>query len=497
MRKTRTIPSRSITSTTNWWAKPTFALFLIFVTAVSCRDDNYFIGFPSTEGNFKISYREFVIPTTTFLVDSVITINTGASGETSRLMTGEVQDPSFGKSTATFYTQYFPKTFPTVPQNATLESLTLTLIFDYYYSGSSNSSFMTFNAHELSDSIVNSLGYFNKSELRYSPSIAGTISRVVSPGAFEESIQYNIDNPNSPVSDSLNMDLPGLGARLLAAAKNTDSAFVAEYKNFRKFRRRYPGIVITAPNTDKVVGFNPSHAKSRLTLTYRNDKNEPAKIEYTLSPASGIAGFTNITTDRGGTVLSGIQKYQDVVPSDNQIYIQGGAGLVGKLDFSEVYSFFRTIPTKALSVAELTVSSGELQSHAPLAFYMRAIKPDNRFKLAITTTVDNAYDTLNVADYSLASKHLVNTNSVPRLDMLGDAGTLFTLGRTDNATSSEYKGYLTNFLQRELLLGETETLNQFALIPYSPDFGKSVDGLRFPKEKVVLKIYYTVPAVQE
>jgi hypothetical protein len=437
-----------------------------------------------------------VIPAHVVQLDSVITTNAGVSGETTRLLAGSYQDNTFGNSTAEFYTQFFPETFPEIPTNATLERLTLTLIFDYYHKGAETQSTMNFEVYQLSDSIINSLPHFTDSELRYAATTIGLGSKVVSPALFDQNIIDNSDaDPDNNIIDSLNIDLSALGGRLLSAARDTASNAFTEYRSFRKFRQKFPGLVIKSPASDRIVGFNPSHAKSRLTLHYV-DGTKAYQIEYSLAPASGIAGFSKITTDRSGTLLAGLQEYQETVPSDEQMYIQCGTGLVTRLDFSEVYNYFRDIPIKALSVAELSVR-GDAQDDTPRQFYMRNIRSDNRFKNAVKEGVDGAYDTVIVHDVELQSKHLINPSTVPRLDPMGDDARLFTLLRTDETSATEYKGYLTNFMQRELLLGETETLNLFALVPYEPEFGKSLAGVHFPKSSVVLKIYYTTPATQE
>lgn len=479
------------------WAKPAVLLFLVFVTASSCRDDLSLIGFPSPDANFQISFKEFAIPTHIVQLDSVITTNGGGSGETNRLLVGYAADNTFGNSTAEGYTQFFAKTFPGIPSNATVERLTLTLVFDYYHSGSPNQSTMNFEVYQLSDSIVNSVPYFSGSELRHAITPMGTASKVISPAIFDQSILDNSDNdPDNDVIDSLNIDLTGLGDALLAAARDTVGNNELAYTTFRKFRRNFPGLVIKSPGADKIVGFSTTHPKSRLTLHYVDGATK-YQIEYSLSPGSGIVGFSRITTDRSATSLAGIQRYDATVASDNRIYLQCGTGLVARLDFSEVYDFFKDIPIKALSVAELSIT-GDVQTKPVNEFYMRAMRPDNRFRVAVKNVRDAAYDSVTIVDTDFKAKHLVDqTTSNPRLDPIGDDGRLFTLKKTDEPAATQYKGYLTNFMQRELLLGESETLKLFALVPYNPEFGKSLNGVHFPKDNVVLRIYYTTPAVQE
>ena len=61
-----------------------------------------------------------------------------------------------------------------------------------------------------------------------------------------------------------------------------------------------------------------------------------------------------------------------------------------------------------------------------------------------------------------------------------------------------YGGFLTDFTQ--LLYqtkNEEDRFQNFAIIPLSPGFGKSVNRLIFNKNNVKLRIYYTTPVLDK
>lgn len=139
----------------NLWGRPGTALILALLVLVSCEEDTYLLGFPKPDPNFNVSFKEFNVPTSVFLADSVPTHNFAAAGETLRLLCGQYNDGNFGTTTATAFTQFQPTDFPTIDPTATYDHLVLTIIPDFYYYGDGSNSEQTFQVLELTDSLVN------------------------------------------------------------------------------------------------------------------------------------------------------------------------------------------------------------------------------------------------------------------------------------------------------------------------------------------------------
>jgi hypothetical protein len=428
-------------------------------------------------------------------------------------MVGTVVDPKFGKTTATAYSQFWAVGVPTVINaNAVFQRLTLTLMYDndYYWLGSPGSTTQTYQVSEMTDSLLTYLPHFSNVAVPTGP-ILGQVQEIVSGEVLDENRAANEDTDTSNnIQDSVNIDLDGtFGRRLLSAAMDTVGQNELNYQLFHYFRRIFKGIAISSPDADKVVGFNLNHSKSRMTLYYKIDTTE-FQLVYRFTPSNQplpytsyfpaeYMSYTYLTTDRSGTELAQLPpKYEDFQPPSGLRYIQSGTGLSVKLDFTEVRDFFKNIPVKAFSVAELRIETDQ-QAKPAQSFVLRALKPNNRYLLATKGDVDAAGDPVTVVDGDLVSKHSVYTSALTRMEPLNDSGTgSVALDQIVNENGvAIYRGYLTNFLQRETTLTEADFLRYYSLIPQVPEIGKGVNGFYFPADKIKLKVYYTTPTVGE
>jgi hypothetical protein len=480
------------------WGKGNRVLLFFLLVLLACDDESYLLGFQSPDENFKVVYAEFKLPSTVFQIDSLITSN-GSTSSTNRLLVGNFSDSRFGTGSASAYMQFYPTSFPTIADTAVYERISMTLVYDLYHFGSMATSTQSYEFYELADSIVNSSAYYTKSSLPLHPALIGSASRAIDPFLFDDiRKQNNADNNTAnDAIDSLNIDLGDkLGLRVFNAIRASDSVSIATYRNFFRWRQKIMGLAMVPVNADKVLGFAPAHAKSRITLYYR-EQGKTKQITLSISPLNAMASFSNITIDRSGTPVGTITEfYKDYEPADGQRYIHSGSGILTKLDLTPVFDYFENISIKSLNVAELSIVTDE-QATAPTRFALRAVKEDNRAVLGIAKGINEAYDSVTYADPIFAFKHYLFSPSSPRADVLGDDGQLFTLDQKSNQGTAVFKGYLTTFLQKEVDLADKDYLTYFSVIPTSPEMGKSVNGFHFHKDSVTLKIFYTTPKIEE
>lgn len=486
--------------------------FAAILFLLSCDDDIAGVGFKDPNSNVQVFAKEFTIPVKTFLMDSVITSNS-ASTPTSRLMVGYREDANFGKTTATAIAQYWPTTAaPKVSTSAVFQKLELTLVYDFYWNGSSDNRNVTYSVHELADSVLSYIPHFSN-ETTAIGGLIGQTTRLVSPSFMDESVADNTDTDTSnDLIDSLNVDLTGgmLGRRLLAAAMDTAGIGTENFLRFNNFRRVFKGIAIQSSGAANIHGFNHTAAKSRITLTYKVDTTV-YKLNFTFAgydteTFKDYQSYTHLSSDRSGTPLAGLTNYwQDFDAPDGRAYVQGGTGVMAKLDFSEVHEFFKTQSVLALSVAELSVSTDE-QTQAPAAFSLRVLRPDNRHLKLQTKALDAAGDSYLALNGEIIALHALYRGSLspirdvftgPLTEVMGDDALLFGFKKQTTTGKTEFKGFLTNYLQQELTLSDTQFFRYYALVPQSPDMGKCVSSLHFPKDAVKLKIYYTTPQAKE
>lgn len=478
----------------NSWGKRSGILLILLFVIFACKEEDHLLGFQSPDENFKIVYKEFTLPTSVFQVDSLPTSNSGVG--VSRVLAGTMNDPVYGSGTATAYLQYFPTSFPSIPDTAVFVSVKLKLVIDFYTYGSQVPSTQTFQIRELTDSLINSQSYFTTSSTETDTKPLITVAKQVDPGVYHQGFKENRDaNPQNDEVDSLvvNFGFATFGQNLFDAIRKTDSASVAQYQVFSRWRRKFKGLAIVPAGTDKIIGFDPAHKDSQISISYKDGPNASAikNVTLSLSPLQGMMTYSNITLDRTGTPLSVVNGYYtSVEPADGSRYVQSGSGIVTRIDMTPVYDYFGEIAVKSLNVAELSIKT-EVQELAPTAFFLRAIRADNRSLLGLTKVLNEAYDSISIPDQVFASKHHISPSSAPRADLVGDDGTLFYLSQNATTPDGNYKGYLTNFLQREINLPGSEQLDYLSIIPAAPEFSKSVNGLQFHKDSVRLRVYYT------
>ena len=482
----------------NWLGKGTVVLLLLSVIIFSCEDEDNELGFRSPDQNFKVVYKEFNLPTSVYQADSLVTSN--GSTATTRLLVGSINDGTFGRATATAYTQYFPLAFPAMTADATFERATLALVFDFYHNGEDIVTSQTYEVRALTDSIVNSTTYYTKSSTSIeTKSPLGTVFELVNTQDLDRlQTENNRDNaPENDSYDSISFALnAGFGQQLFDAVKASDSVSMATYRTFRRWRKIFKGFAVVPVETDKVVGFDPNNKYSVLTLWYR-EEGVLKTVKFSLAASRGLMSYSNVTVDRTGTPLSAITGYYtDSQPVGGSRFIHSGGGIVTKVDLSEVYDYFDDIPIKSLNVAELSIVSNE-QLSAPLGLQLRAVRPDNRYLLGLKKGLNEVYDSIVYPDPGFVLKHFINPQSAPYADIIGDDGRVFSLAAKSDSGRTKYKGYMTSFLQREVNLTDGDYLRYFSLIPSSPEFGKSLNGFHFHGDSIKLRVYYTTTNQEE
>lgn len=510
MRRTITILNRFTISITSWLAKPRFWAFGLLVL-LSCDDDLGLVGFKNPNRDFEVVAKEFTIPTKLFLMDSLST-STGVienssrglfSTPTARILVGSMEDPKFGKTTAIAYSAYNPTTYAYTNDNAVYEGVTLTMMFDYYWIGDQSASEQQFQVYEITDSLLTYLPHYNNQSTPYG-ALLGEGTYNVNPADFDQNVIDNHDTDTSnDIQDSLRINLDdSFGQRLFAAAMDTVGTAEDNFVTFRKFRRIFKGLAFVSPNSNKIVGFDPDDLKSRITLKYRVDTNHYEVNFKFFAPSQARStgeymAYTEFRTDRSGTPIAGlVNKYEDFEPADGMRYTQAGTGVIAKLDFQEVFDYFKDLPNKALSVAELKIES-EYQAKAPYSYKLRVLKPNNREMKSSKTYQDAADDPYENYDPDFIVKHsfVPATVQAPyfRCDVIGDDGQEFSLTNELGTSETVFSGNLTNYMQQELSLGEADVLRYYALLPQSPDNARGLNGFYFPADKVKLTIYYTTP----
>jgi hypothetical protein len=457
---------------------------------MACEDPLGQLGFRASESKFQVRFKEFDLPASTFQVDSLNTVNSSGS-PTRRLLGGAVNDPVFGEIKSRIYTQILPSSRPNFAATATFEKATLTLAYDYYYYGPQEPISLNLQIYELADSIDPNRGYYFNTELRLGAKIGDAIS-LVSPVLFDEALVKNSDQNNTNnVVDTVYTELDAaFGARLFSLAKDGGVNGTNDYTQFSKFRQIFKGLAIVPVSFGHVFGITPSSVNTRITIFYREDG---VSRRFALPLSEAITGFSSFDVNRTGTSLPGFRDHYTNFNTGPIVATQAGTGLIARVDLSEVYAFFDELRFPILNSTELRIESAATHVRPPAGMRLRILRPNNRNRLPVRVLTNSDGSSGVVEDLAFEARNFVLKNSDFTLDVLGDDNSATQLRTTSESNNTVYSGFFTTFTQTQLRLPKEDRLATLGIIASNPDFQKSLNGISFLRDKVKLRVYYTLP----
>jgi len=329
-----------------------FVVFLMIVgVALACEDANRLsVSRVFSGNNLQTIYSDtFSVFTSTVQLDSFLTNNSGTA------MVGRYKDDSLGYVSASSYfqlcytgsfIQYYTSFFDSAA-----------MIFPYTrartFTGDTTK-LMTINGYEITQQMQlrmqpvgsEKLSYFNLSNGLFSNSTFTHAPDPIFSGTVK--ILPNTDSISIRVSDSF--------ARNWFQMARKDSAHI--FSNPNVFINFFRGMYVEAdPSSEAcVVGFNASKIKLRFYYkTFANGTLNQTHQDFTLyNPPFQFNAFKY---DRSGTELSSLQPNEQISSrvTGDVSYVQSGSGLVTRLDFPSIKSFFANNPGITLNAAYLAV----------------------------------------------------------------------------------------------------------------------------------------------
>ncbi|HWA34460.1 MAG TPA: DUF4270 family protein [Cyclobacteriaceae bacterium] len=460
----------------------------------------------------KADYVDIPLYPSVVYLNTVLTQNISGeldvAGNTfSRTLIGKINDPRFGKITATTYLNFSPPLSTVTPDpTSTADSILMELALDFYQVGSTGTTTQTFEVHELLDTL-NELGYYSSSTVPYSSTAIATASVSIDPDFFANAVLAKTDaDTSNDQSLKLKIKLPiTLGQNVLQDLITTSSAIT----DFNVFSGKYKGFALVPTNSDKIFGMNPiittpyNYRQSRIVLYY-STAGVQSHADLPLYPAinsvtglsNNVVSFTSFSTDRSGTALSGIEPYKEFKPTDGYTYVQGGSALMTRLDLRDFYKYVDTLNNVIINSAQLitnnTISQGYVNSVS-----LRILDSLNTFRNPYMDSLVNDVIQNDVPQYVFRNKRNelsfgdVATNPTVDVLMLGTSATPISVDtyQLDGAL-------VTEFCQKIAGDGHyKDRIKWLAIIPNDTEFRKSVNLLVLdPTTK--LRIFYSQPIIK-
>ena len=422
------------------------AVLIISALFFSCED-------PSEVGlnlnpdlqNLKIQFVDIPLEVVNVRFDSINTTNQG------RLLVGNVNDPEFGRISATAFTEMRPSfSNPKIPNNAEFMSLKLNLLVNYEYGINPNSN-QKFYVHQLSDVIESdSTIYYKENSIDFSADVIG---------------QFNISfDPNN--NDTIKANISDIvGEDFFNKAKDT-----IVFKSASSFSEYFKGLAFVSDvNNSAIIGINSESAETKMTLTYKTP-TDTTELEFLFNvSASGVAlitkHFNQISIDDAGMPVEGINEfYKEFSPINNKIYLQAGAGLFPKIKLDALRDF--------VSENNIVVNRADLIIDV-VSDFQDFLTPPNTLSYFKTNSTNGFIRDSGV----LKAVRQFNANANLTVSYLADATVPFV-------------GNISLFTQN--LVSENGAVNADEDVLLIPDNRYiSVNRMSFNKDKVRIRLYYT------
>lgn len=314
-------------------------LVLLVAFTCACSDPSEIGSNFFNEGSLDLVYNDTVtVRTSTVLTDSLVT------SSATRLLVGHHLDEDLGPISCDAYFNLGPNDATSLEDvNTAYSRLSLILSYDNY-SYYDTTGVQTFYVHRLTKAIEaeDDGNLYNTSAVAYDPVPLGQHSFVSYPN--------RLDSIEIPLTDEL-------GKKFYELSKVSSTQVL----NSEDFLDLLPGIVVKADTSvsGSILGFTTN---PELRLYYYDKSIQPTEEKYLSFSVEGSSSatkyFNSIHGDRTGTALSNLNTRRYALESEitnNRFYLQGGSGLLLRIELPHIRSILQDDENLILSAAYLKI----------------------------------------------------------------------------------------------------------------------------------------------
>src|ERR1051326_282014 len=269
-----------------------FLPFLVIVFFSSCKKKTpEDIGLPLLPGEDLLNAQ--FTDTATLITHTIKEDSLNTNGTTTMLL-GNLNDPIFGMTKSSIFTQFdIPsgKTNPTFGTNPTLDSAVLSMVYTKSFYGDTTAA-QKFDVYELKQDLhLDSIYYSNRSAQYYYYTTQQIGSTTIVPHVHD-SVMIGITKFPSHIRIPLSK---GMFQNFL-----DDPAYTASYTSTSSFQKVFKGIYVTSsstPATGAILYLKPADAYSRITLYYHNPLPDTLEHSYYFGVGSDCVHFMHFDHD--------------------------------------------------------------------------------------------------------------------------------------------------------------------------------------------------------
>lgn len=347
-------------------------LLIVFIVA-SCKKDPYELGLdllPPSDTLYVDLFDTASVQAYSVLEDSMRT------DELSSFVLGSIMDPIFGKTTASFYTQFLLESEQVdFGVNPRLDSLVLVLYYQDVY-GDTNT-LQQVRVYEMSESLLIDTSYYSNQSVGTYPLELGSVTYMPRP---HDSVMNYGKNTAPHLRINLSNHSNYLGNKILFAPETVLSS-IPEFLKFFK------GLYVEAMPVNAqgaLVNFASSDNLSRLVLYFHNDDkgdslhfNMPVDVAAARFNTFNHHGYQDASPEFKQQVL-----YHDTALGKNQLFLQAMAGVKIKLRLPFIRSL-KALGPIAINSAVLTFKNPDPDTSWSPPPQLTIFKVDTAGKLGV------------------------------------------------------------------------------------------------------------------
>lgn len=304
---------------------------LILLSVLSCKKEPDLIGIDLLP---ESDYLHMSYTDTSTIVAYTIKEDSLRTDELGTTLLGYLNDPVFGNTLASFYTQYrLPTNNVTFGTNAEPDSIVLTLVYSGIYGDSASQH--TVKVYELADTIAVENNYYSFSTVGVKPDLIGQATFV----------------PNLKNADSVKGQYMPPHLRIVLSqefAKSIVNAGAETLSSNSYFQKVFKGLHVTAEQqattpTGSILYFDLMNELSRVTIYYHNDADTAKSIKLLINDA--CARFNNYNHfDYAAADPGLLQQFSgDTAAGRNRLFVEAMGGTKVKIRIP----YLKNIPEKA------------------------------------------------------------------------------------------------------------------------------------------------------
>lgn len=263
---------------------------------------------------------------------------------TSFNIVGSHNDPIFGLSKASIYTQVRPSALnPSFGTNATVDSVVLSLAYAGYYADIMKlAGEQSFSVHRVLEDMGDSTTYYSDDTLDYQKLPLGTYT-----GLIDTRDSVLINGTNEPPQMRIRLN-DNFGNELLSSTSLTsDESFLSSFKGF-----------FIAPTTQNLLSgqgsllyISPTSPYTKMTLYYHND-DTTAQQNFNFVVNANTVRFNNFSHNYSNAFDVAAQLADSTLGSE-RLYLQSMQGLKAKITFPHLNNLVANGQEIAINKAEL------------------------------------------------------------------------------------------------------------------------------------------------